>query len=147
MSLSPPPPPPCKTKAQFLIRLSRQTEGERGGTRHCRPKCMHQPIAGQDPGSTASSRCSQSQAQDQHDELVLTSDLTSASSKSTDITDQASFPSTDTVITTKKIFLMAAKRNCQRACLKMSVCTTKIEVFRAGRGPFSCRRRWLSALA
>ena len=34
--------------------------------------------------------------------LVLTSHLASATSKSTDLTDQASFPSTDTVITTKK---------------------------------------------
>ena len=46
--------------------------------------------------------------------LVLTSHLPSATSKSTDLTDQASFPSTDTVITTKKKTCPYAERNRQR---------------------------------
>ena len=77
-------------------------------------KCMF-PIAGQDPGSTATSRCSQSQAQDGHNGIgSVTSHLPSATSKSTDLTDQASFPSTDTVITTNKKTCPYAERNRQR---------------------------------
>ena len=49
--------------------------------------------------------------------LVLESHLPSASSKSIDITDQASFSSTDTVIITNKIVLMAAERNSPRVHL------------------------------
>ena len=78
--------------------------------------------------------------------LVLTSHLPSASSKSTDITDQASFPSTDTVNTTKKNVLKAAERNRQRVPEDV-FCKTKIEVFRAGRAPFSCWSRRMTALA
>ena len=89
--------PHCNTKSPLWIRLSRQ----RGGTKDYKPKCMHQPIAGQDPGSTATSRCSSRKHKTGTMVLVLTSHLPSASSKSTDITDQASFPSTDTVNTTK----------------------------------------------
>ena len=47
--------------------IQTERERERGGTRDYKPKCMHQPIAGQDPGSTATSRCCQSQAKDGHD--------------------------------------------------------------------------------
>ena len=58
---------------------------------------------------------------------ALTSHLLSASSKSTDMTDQASFPLTDTVITTKKtVVLTAAGRNInrQRVPVLWIFCTT-----------------------
>ena len=80
--------------------------------------------------------------------LVLTSHLPSATSKSTDLTDQASFPSTDTVITTiyTKEKLVLTLNEIVNACLWI-FCTTKVEVVRVGRAPFSCWRRSLTALA
>ena len=50
--------------------------------------------------------------------LVLTSHLPSATSKSTNLTDQASFPSTDTVITTKKKLVLTLNE-IVNACLRI----------------------------
>ena len=104
----PPPPRPIATRS-LVVDKTIQTEREREVAQETTSlSACTNLFAGQDPGSTATSRCSQSQAQDGHGGIVLTSRLPSASSKSTDITDEASFPSTDTVNTTK--------RNCPHGC-------------------------------
>ena len=85
--------------------------------------------------------------------LVLTSHLPGASSKSIGLlADQASFPSTDTVITTKKKLVLFAERNRQRVPLAVDLLHDVDEgrrVVRAGRdrAPFSCWRRSPTALA
>ena len=108
------------------------------------------PIAGRDPGSTATSRCSQSQLHKTGTTvLVLTSHLPSATSKSTDLTDQASFPSTDTVITTKKKLVLTLNE-IVNACLWIFYflgLQRDHDEGRVGRAPFSCWRRSLTALA
>ena len=73
--------------------------------------------------------------------LVLTSHLPSASSKSTDLTEQASFPSTNTVITTKKLVLMAAERNRQRVPMDL------LHDEGQSRASWSCAIFWLAPQA
>ena len=102
-------------------------------------KCMYQHIARQDPGSTVHRGVPSRKHKTGTTVLVLTSHLPSASSKSTDLTDQASFPSTDTVITTKKNLSLQLLNKIVNGCLWI-FCTTKVQVVRAGRAPFSCRR-------
>ena len=63
--------------------------------------CMY-PIAGQDPEVQQRRGVPSRKHKTGTTVLVLTSHPPSATSKSTDLTHQASFPSTDTVITTKK---------------------------------------------
>ena len=79
-------------------------EGERGGTRDCKKSACTNQQDTQNPGSTATSTRGVPSRKHKTGTavLVLTSHLSSAFSKSTDKRDQASFPSTDTVITTKK---------------------------------------------
>ena len=57
--------PPLQHEASVADKTI-QKEREREVAQVTARKCMY-PIAGQDPGSTATSRCSQSQAQDGHD--------------------------------------------------------------------------------
>ena len=135
--------PRCNTKPPLLIRLSRKRGRERWHKwlqeSACTPlqdrilevlQRRGVPSRKHKTGTTV---------------LVLTSPLPSATSKSTDLTDQVSFPSTDTVITTKKT-CPGALNEIVNACLWI-FCTTKVEVVRVGREPFSCWRRSLTALA
>ena len=112
--------PPLQHKASVVDKTNKK-ESERGGTSDCKKRawtctnplqdrilevqqCRGVPSRKQKTGTTV---------------LVLTSHLPSASSKSTDLTDQASFPSTDTVITTKTLVLTAAEQN--RQCMPVDL--------------------------
>ena len=92
--------PRCNTKPPLLIRLSRKRGRERWHKwlqeSACTPLQDRVLEVQQRRGVPSRKHKTGTTV------LVLTSHLPSATSKSTDLTDQASFPSTDTVITTKK---------------------------------------------
>ena len=107
------------------------------------------PIAGQDPQEVQQRRGVPSlKHKTGTTVLVLTSHLPGASSKSIGLTDQASFPSTDTVITTKKKLVLFAERNRQRVTLAVDLLHDVAESCElVVHAPFSCWRRSLTALA
>ena len=144
--------PRCYTKPPLLIRLSRKRGRERGGTSDCK-KSACTPL--QDRILEVQQRRGVPSRKHKTGTtvLVLTSHLPGASSKSIGLTDQASFPSTDTVITTKKN-LSFSMNEIVNACLCQALAVDLLHdvdegrrVVRAGRAPFSCWRRSLTALA
>ena len=143
-------PPLLHEASPLLIRLSRKRGRERGGTSDCK-KSACTPLQLQDRILEVQQRRGVPSLKHKTGTavLVLTSHLPGASSKSIGLTDQASFLSTDTVITTKKLVLFA-ERNRQRVPLAVDLLRDVDEgrrVVRAGRAPFSCWRGSLTALA
>ena len=93
--------PPLLQEPSVVDRDYLEREGERGGTSDCK-KSACTPL--QDRILEVQQRRGVPSRKHKTGTtvLVLTSHLPGASSKSIGLTDQASFPSTDTVITTKK---------------------------------------------
>ena len=120
--------PPLQHEASVVDKTIQKKRWHKG----LQEKCMYQPITGQDPGSLWQQRRGVPGRKHKTGTtvLVLMSHLPSASSKPTDLTDQASFPSTDTVITTKK--------SCPDGCWTKS--STRACVSSARRRSKSCER-------
>ena len=112
---------------------------------------MCQPIAGQDPGRTAASRCSQSQAQDGHDNIG--SDVAPAKRFfKVHWHNRSSFLLVDWHSDYHKntcpydCWMKSSTRACGSSARRRSW-ISNWEVVRVGHAPFSCWRRRLSALA